>query len=376
MQDNQNKKWLDDTWQKIQTKLSSVAVKSRDKIPYTAVNGVHDDRADNGYWWTNGFWGGLMWLMYSETKNEEYKITAKRSEELLDKAFAFVDKFDHDVGFVWHLVSGASYRLTGDKNSRVRNILAAMTLASRYNFKGGYIRAWNGKVGGEDTDGWTIIDCMMNLPLLYWASKELDDDRFYRIAVKHADMALKDHLREDGTVNHIVVHDTQSPKVLQTKAGQGYGVGSCWSRGQSWAVYGFILSYIYTGDCKYLDGAERAAEVYIRETEKTDWLPRCDFRQPDEPKKFDSTSGAVTACGLIEIAKYCSEDKREKYVSAAMRILQTMEKAWCDWSEGNDSILQMGLEAYAVEQHKNIIYGDFFFVEAVLKLKNAGFLIW
>ena len=369
----ENEYWIENTWKKLDRKLSRTAIKSRNKIPYTVKDGVHDDKKDNITWWTNGFWGGLMWLMYEATKNPEYATTAKTSERLLEKGFDEIDGLHHDVGFMFHLTSGASYRLTGDKQSRRNNLLAAMMLASRYNIKGEFIRAWN----IPNSEGWTIIDGMMNIPLLYWASRELKDDRFKHIAVKQANMCARDHVRKDGTVNHGVMHDVNvSGKVVGTKGGQGYGDGSCWARGQSWAVYGFVLSYIHTQDQKYLETAKRVADLFIEEARKTNWLPRLDFRQPETPIKYDSTAGAITACGLIEISKQVSEEECDKYLSAAINILKAMEENWCDWTEENDSLLQMGSEEYNYGVHKNIIYGDFFFTEAILKLKGSDFLIW
>ena len=373
-----NKAWIEETFNKLDEKLSKVAIRSRDKVPYTTINGVHDDmtKVDPARW-TNGFWGGLMWLMYSETKKDEYLLTAKNSEKLLDFSFTDFDGIHHDVGFMWHIVSGASYRLTGDKLSRTRNLVAAMMLAARYNIKGEFIRSWNANYGNQSTAGFTIIDCLMNIPILYWAAKETGDDRFRYIAEKQADLSVRDHLRMDGTVNHIVVHDTKKANtVLEIKGGQGYSKDSCWSRGLSWAVYGFVLSYIHTGNKNYFNAAKKAANVFIRETEKTNWLPRCDFMQPEKPDKWDSTAGAIASCGLIEIAKNCGEKEQEKYLNAAINILSSMEREWCDWSLNTDSVLQMGLEAYGVKDHKNIIYGDFYFVEAILKLKGSDFLIW
>ena len=369
----ENREWVEHVFEKLNAKLSRTAVKSRNKIPYSVKDGVHTDRANNITWWTNGFWGGLMWLMYEATKNPDYLETARVSESLLEKGFEEIDGLHHDVGFMFHLTSGASYRLTGDKRSRKNNLLAAMMLASRFNIKGEFIRAWN----IENSEGWTIIDSMLNLPLLYWASEEVKDERFKYIAVAQADMARRDHVRDDGTVNHIVMHDTTKPNtVLGTRGGQGYAEGSCWSRGQSWAVYGFVLSYIHTGDKNYLDTAKKVADVFIKETEKTAWLPRVDFNQPPEPVKYDSTAGAIAACGMIEIAKCLEGEEAEYYLNAAIRILKTMEEKWCDWTEENDSILQMGSEQYKSEEHIPIIYGDFYFAEAILKLKGSKFLIW
>ena len=371
---NENRAWIDEVWEKLDNKLSRTAKKSRFKLPYTTVNGEHVAKSDNIAWWTNGFWGGLMWLMYDATKNAEYKISAEQNETFLDEAFEDVTKLHHDVGFMWHLTSTANYRLTGSAKSKNRALIAAMTLSSRYNVDGNYIRAWNGE-WNSDVSGWTIIDCMMNIPLLYWASREIGDKRFTSIAKRHSDMSMRDHVRADGSVNHIVVHDPdRADTVIETKGGQGYDVGSSWSRGCGWALYGFVLSYIHTGEKKYLDTAIKVAEHFIAETEKTAWLPRVDFCQPETPVYYDSTAGAIAACGLIEIAKNVEE--KEKFLTPAINILKAMEKEWCNWEESEDSILQMGTEAYGWGHHMPIIYGDFFFTEAILKLKGSEFLIW
>lgn len=368
---NENKNWIEETWTKLDAKLSRTAEKSRNKIPYTTKNGIHDDRSKDVHWWTNGFWGGLMWIMYIGTKKECYKITAEENEKMLDKAFENVQELHHDVGFMWHLTSGLDYRITGNRQSRNRNLLAAMTLASRYNVEGNFIRCWN----TEEAAGWTIIDCMMNIPLLYWASREIGDARFKYIAMRHADMSMRDHIREDGSVCHIVAHDTEkADTVLGVMAGQGYSAASCWSRGDAWALYGFTLSYIHTKAQRYLDTAIKVADYFIAETEKTDWLPRLDFRQPETPLYYDSTAGAIAACGLIELSKIATNGN--KYLSAAINILQAMEKNWCDWSEQEDSVLQMGSEMYTRGIHMPIIYGDYFFAEAILKLTGEDFLPW
>ena len=383
-----NKAWIDEIWAKLDNKLSRTAVKYRDKIPYTTKNGEYDDRAAVGAditWWTNGFWGGLMWLMYEGTQNPEYKLTAERSEELLDGAFEKVDALHHDVGFLWHILSGANYRLTGNKKSRNRNLTAAMLLASRYNLKGNYIRCWNadverfhlhGKTYDQETQ-MTIIDCMMNLNLLYWASEELKDDRFKNVAICYADMVARDHVRADGSINHIVLHDPhQKDTVVDCIMGQGYAKDSSWSRGVGWALYGFVLSYIHTKEQRYLDTAIKVANHFIAETEKTDWLPRLDFFQPETPVYYDSTAGAIASCGLIELAKLVEGADGEKYISVALKVLKAMEKNWCDWTDQEDAILQMGSEAYTWGIHKTIIYGDYFFVEAIHKLKGSKFLAW
>lgn len=369
-----DKKWVDEIWAKIDNKLKTVAQLNKDKIPYTTVDGVYNDMAKEDItWWTNGFWPGMMWLMYVGTKNEMYKEVAENAEKMLDAAFEEYDHLHHDVGFMWHISSGINYRLFGGKKSRVRTSIAADMLASRYNASGKYIRAWN-----EDKVGWVIIDCMMNIPLLYWASEEYKDPRFKYIAMNHADTVMKTHIRPDGSVNHIVDLDPVTGEPKEAFGGQGYELGSSWSRGQAWAIYGYVISYIHTGKQEYLDTAKRVAHYFIANV-CDDWLPKADFRCPDEPVIYDSTAGACTACGLLEIARVVPEHEKKLYLNAAVNLIKAMEKNFCNWTEEEQSILQMGTEAYFCRpqgKHAAIIYGDYYFIEAIYKLKGFDMLFW
>ncbi|MBE6635622.1 MAG: glycosyl hydrolase family 88 [Ruminococcaceae bacterium] len=379
---DENRAWAEDTFKKIDKKMSEMTLRSRDKIPDGVdKDGFHVDRMQtNPNWWCNGFWGGLNYMLYAYTKNEEYLKTANRSEELMDKALANYDKLDHDLGFLWHLMSGANYKITGDKKSRTRNFFCAATLASRYVMDGGFIRAWNWNSARD----YSIIDCLMNLPLLYWASDEIGDDRYKKIAMAHADMSILDHLREDGSVVHIVEHDRETAEVRATHGGQGIAVGSSWSRGQAWALYGFTISYIHTGEERYLNAAKQVANYFIANC-CDDWLPRIDFRAPAEPVYYDATAGACAACGLIELAKRLPENEGGMYMNAAMNILRAMTEKFVDWNPENDHMLGYGSVRYPVpgtyteEQagvHISIIYGDYFYTEAVLKLLGAEFFAW
>ena len=374
----QNKDWIDSVWEKVDKKLSRTAIKSRNKLPYTTVNGVHDNQIESDItWWTNGFWGGMMWLMYEATGNEEYRKTAERSEELLDGALKQYKMLHHDVGFMWHLVSGANYRITGNEASCVRNLFAASTLFSRYNIDGDYIRAWNGGLVG-----YSIIDCLMNLSLLYWASEEIEDERFKKIAMRHMEMAMRDHIRPDGSVNHIVDHEVDRIGIKSIYAGQGYSETSCWSRGLAWAVYGSVISYIHVGKEEYLDAAKKTADYFIQHCKKTNYLPVIDFNAPEQPVLYDSTAGVCAACGLLEIAKYVTEEECKKYTQEAINILKACDKHFCNYDENEDALVLMGSERYPSEEsykrgvHIPIIYGDFFFVEALCKLRGRDFFIW
>ena len=168
----------------------------------------------------------MMWLLYHETKEERYAEIARFSEEQLDTCFDEFYDLSHDLGFVYQPTAVADYRLTGSQAGRRRGLHAACLLAGRFNPAGNFIRAWNDWGDGRDTTGWAIIDCMMNLNLLYWASDELGDPRFRQIAMLHADTAMSAFVRPDGSVNHIVSFDPETGILLGSLGGQGYGEGS------------------------------------------------------------------------------------------------------------------------------------------------------
>ena len=363
----QNKQWIDETWEKLDAKLKVVSERSKNKLPYTTIDGVHDDKATSDVaWWTNGFWGAMMMLMYSGTKDEHYLEVARSAQSLLDGAFNDFTELHHDVGFMWYISSGADYKLTGDQGAKNRALFAASTLAGRFNPKGGYIKSWNNDAG------WVIIDCMMNIPLLYWASKEIGDDRYKNVAMAHADKTMETHIRPDGSVNHIVNIDPETGDVIETFGGQGYAVGSSWTRGQSWAIYGYVQSYIHTGKQEYLDVAKKVAHYFIANLNDS-FVPPIDFREPEEPKTYDTTAGAITACGLIEIAKCVPEFEKKMYLKAAINILKETEEKFCNWSLDEDSIVQYGSEAYHAKPtgiNIPIIYGDYYFIDAIHKLKG------
>ena len=382
----ENQAWAEETFKKIDGKLSSVTLRSRDKLSDNVdENGFHLSVKPNN--WVSGFWGGLNVLMYERTKNEEYLKTARRSEELLDEGLWQFEKLYHDVGFMWHILSGALYKLTGDENSKNRNLHAAASLASRFILGGNYIRAWNDESSNgwpqHGVENWTIIDCLMNLPILYWASDVIGDDRFKRIAVAHADNTIRTHLRTDGSCVHVVQHERESGDLFETFGGQGYAVGSSWSRGQAWAIYGFALSYLHTKEERYLDSAKRVANYFITNV-CDDWIPRIDFRAPAEPCYYDTTAGCCAACGLIEIAKALPENEGGIYMNAAINILKAISERFADFDPANDAMIRYGSVRYPVGKlteteagvHRYIIYADYFFTEAVLKILGSDFNPW
>ena len=370
--------WALETLDRVARKLEKVAERSKDKIPYTTVHGVHDDKSGEREigWWTNGFWGGMMWQMYALTGKEFYKEIAENNEKKLDADLMDYDKLDHDNGFKWLPTAVANYRMTGNKASRNRGLLAASNLAGRYNSAGRFIRAWNNWDLENDRTGWAIIDCMMNLPLLYWASEELKDPRFTQIATSHADTARDCFVRGDGSVNHIVSFDPINGGMIESFGGQGYGVGSSWTRGQSWGLYGFTLSYLHTKDASYLETAQRIANYFMANIPQSGLIP-VDFRQPVDVTWEDSTAAAIAACGLIELAKLTEGRQSGLYLNAALKMLTALTEKSFNWNEDEDNLLTKCTAAYHDKKHEfSIIYGDYYFLEALMKLVGRELFIW
>ena len=382
---NETELWADEVINRIRNKMARVSEKNRDKIPYTTdENGNYDDRSDRNRswriddglnWWTNGFWGGILWLLYQDTGEDRYARIARISEERMDRCFSDFYGLYHDVGFMYVPTAVADYRLTGNEASRKRAMHAANLLAGRFNPAGRFIRAWN-DLENEDTRGWAIIDCMFNLSLLYWAAEESGDPRFRHIAMMHADTVMKYFVRPDGSVNHIVEFDPETGEMVRSLGGQGYGEVSSWTRGQGWALYGFMISYIHTGKQEYLDTAKKVAHYCMACILESGLIP-VDFRQPEQPAYEDSCGACVIAGGLLELAGRLPAPEQAVYRNTALRILRAIDGQRADWSDGCDAIVQNCSAAYHADRHHfTMTYADYFFIEAVYKLKNIGRLLW
>lgn len=367
-----DKSWLDETAAKLHAKMTYAVGKAHevDFMPYSTENGQWKETSIG--WWTNGFWPATMWQMYLATKDNLYREEAIRAEKMLDAALDDIETLSHDVGFMWLIQSGVRYALEGNKDSYLRTMRAAQHLACRFN-PNGFIRAWN----GEGREGWAIVDCMMNLPLLYWASEVTGDPRFKLIAMKHADTTEQYFVRPDGSCNHIVIFDAETGEMLDNPGGQGYESGSSWSRGQAWALYGFALSYIHTGKQAYLDASKRVANYFISQI-TDDYIPRCDFRQPAEPVIKDNTAGAVAACGLLTLAEQLPEKEAATYYEVAVKMLRAMEKECINWELNDPALLTKCTSAYhdIPGRHMTMNYADYYFVEAINRLSGQELFFW
>lgn len=380
MTNNEDNLWLDKTIGNIYNKMLWVSDKSQNKIPATTINGEYDNkrfnpsgRVDDGLqWWTNGFFAGMMWIMFHETNEQKYADIASNTEKWLDQCFDEFYGLHHDVGFMWLPSAVAHYRKTGNPISKKRGLHAANLLAGRFNPVGKFIRAWDG-VEDHDTTGWAIIDCMLNIPLLYWASKETSDPRFANIASIHATTVMESFIRENGSSEHIVEFDPYKGGKVKIYGGQGYADGSAWTRGQSWALYGFVMSYIHTRNEVFLDTAKKIADYFICNIPDSGLIP-ADFDQPADSDYEDSTASVIASCGLIELAKYV---KGCKYREVAIKLLKALTSLRCDWTKNCDNILEECTGSYHGDtQHISLIYADFFFMEAIFKLKGNDLYMW
>lgn len=366
--------WLEQAIKRALNKISNTSDLIRDTFPHVSHEGKYD--ATEPSWWTSGFWSGILWLAYNETKNEKFKTFAISCEEKLDEPLNNYFTLHHDVGFMWLPSAVAHYKYDGNVKSLRRGLIAASHLAGRFNLNGNFIRAWNNNVQ-EDCTGWAIIDCLMNLPLLYWASEYEKDPRFKSIAIAHTDTVLKEFIREDGSVRHIVCFDPEKGNVVKVLGGQGYSPDSAWARGAAWCIYGMALAYKYVGDKKYLDAAKKVSNFFINNL-REDYMAVWDFRASKETSyAMDSSAVACAASGILEIARFCEED-RDYYIEIASKMLKSLGDNYGSWEDEQEGLITLGTVHLPANKNINvpIIYGDYYYLEGLLKLEGKYDLIW
>ncbi|MBU5442178.1 glycoside hydrolase family 88 protein [Paenibacillus sp. MSJ-34] len=358
--------WVSSVWERLLSKIDGMKNELQHKSPHTTVNGVYDDmRLD---WWTSGFWPGILWIVYDMTKDESYREAAWGWDERIEQCFVKPSNLHHDVGFQFLPTAVIKYKLTNDEDGCRRGLAAANFLAGRFNPAGKFLRAWN-----QEMRGWSIIDSMMNLSILFWAAEQTGDPRFRHIATAHADTVLRCFARGDGTVCHIASFDPETGAFIEALGGQGYAPDSAWSRGQAWALYGLANAYRYTGEQRYLRAAQLVAHYFLAALPE-DGVPPWDFRVPaaeTEPK--DTSAAACAASGMLEIAASLPEQEACLYRNGAVRMLRALADGYATWDEPEQQgILRGGTGNKPAGQNVNVslIYGDYFFAEAIAKLKG------
>ncbi|MBP3961848.1 glycoside hydrolase family 88 protein [Paenibacillus lignilyticus] len=350
-----------------------------DRLP-TSTEGGKYKFADDGFW-VGGFWSGLNWLCYEMSEEESFAVAAQASNwRLTKRLYEKPDTLDHDTGFLYLPTFVAHYKLTGDSSSRQIALDAADRLKERFNDKGKFIQAWNvwvkGEAFSEENRGRIIIDCMYNLPLLFWATEETNDEAYRNVAVAHADTCAKTIIRSDYTAFHTYVFDPDSGEPKYGKTFQGYSDDSCWSRGLTWAIGGYAYAYKYTGNTKYLEIARKTAEAYMSRVEQ-DFIPLWDFSVPNRSEALrDTSAAAISAASLLELAEHAdSEDEKQRYTNFAIQTLLNLYETYSTRFEPeNEGLLNEGCGHHpaGVDLNCSLIYGDYYFAEAIARLQANG----
>ena len=275
------------------------------------VNGRYE-KFDEGFFeignWTSSFFTGMALLAWQATEDEYFlEQTLRLGPTYREKVFTRFLETHHDLGFLYSLYSVALFKLTGDPAQRENGLRAAELLYQRFNGTGGFIRAW-GRMDTTEQDNLAIIDCMMNLPLLYWAAQETGDQKYRAAAVRQADTTLRCFIRADDSVFHAYRFDLKTGQPLGGDNYCGFSQDSHWARGTAWAIYGFAMSHRYTGDQKYLEASLRLARKFIALLD-AEMVPVWDFRLPDGAKPVrDASAAAVAVCGFQELQKLGAAD--------------------------------------------------------------------
>ncbi|MEU2060816.1 glycoside hydrolase family 88 protein [Streptomyces sp. NPDC013455] len=268
--------------------------------------------------WVGGFWPGTLWMAWLHSGDDTFRDRAVESARNL--APRQYDTSTHDLGFLFYPSWVTAWRLTGDDVWRAGAIRAADSLIQRYNPRGRFIRAW-GALSDPANAGRVIIDTMMNLDLLAFASRQTGDDRYLDIAVEHAKTAQRVFPRPDGSTPHVYDFDPETGAPVGPATVQGYSAASCWSRGQAWGIYGFTTMYRRTGDERFRDTARKLADYAIGAL-GPDHVPVWDYRAPQQPYDIkDASAGAVMACGLLDLH---AATGRSTYRDTALRVLTAL----------------------------------------------------
>lgn len=315
--------------------------------------------------WTGGFWPGRLWLAFIARGDEHLQDGAREwCVRLAPREF---DTTTHDLGFLFYPSFVTGYRLTGEKALRYGALAAAETLTRRFNEKGRFLQAWGG-LRDPSRRGRTIVDTMMNLDLLFWATAQTGEARFAEIAIAHAETCQTHHVRPDGTTAHVYDFDPETGREIGQNTHQGYSPTSCWARGQAWAMYGFATVFRRTGDVRFLETARALSDWFLAHL-PADHVPYWDFDAPDIPDDVrDSSAAAIAACGLLDLA---ASAQLPSYQEAALEILTSLATHYTSrgFPEEEGILLHAtGAKPLGKEIDISLTYGDYYFVEGLLRV--------
>ena len=335
--------------------------------PQTIRNGQLKLVASSG--WTSGFFPGELWYLYEFTGKKEWESEARKFTANIEK-----EKFNggtHDMGFKIYCSFGNGYRLTKDPHYKEVIIQSAKTLSTRFNAKAGVIRSWD-----HNKDKWdypVIIDNMMNLELLFEATKLTGDSSFYKIAVSHANTTMKNHFRPNYSSYHVVDYDTATGQVIKKTTHQGYSKRSAWARGQAWGLYGYVMCYRETKNKIYLQQAQHIASFILNNANMpADLVPYWDFDAPNIPNEpRDVSAAAIAASALYELSTY--EKSNKSYKLTADKIITSLTNNYRSPIGDNKGFILLhstGNKPSNSEIDVPISYADYYYLEALLRKKK------
>lgn len=334
--------------------------------------------------WTTGFWTGEIWLAYEYSQDERLLEAAnKQVESFLERIEKKIEVDHHDMGFLYIPSCVAAYRLTGNEVAKKAALLAADQLLARYQPKGEFLQAWGSMDAPENYR--LIIDCLLNVPLLYWATEETGNPKYKEIGLKHTHTTLKNVIREDASTWHTFFFNRETGLPDHGETCQGYKDSSAWARGQAWGVYGLALAYAYTKESRYIELFRRVTKYYLDHLPE-DLVPYWDlyFKEGDDEPR-DSSSASIVSCGLLEMAKYLDSSEAEYYIRLAKEMMYSLVNDYAI----KDTKVSNGLVAHSTYSkhspyntcnHYGVdecnIWGDYFYMEALTRLTKDWKKYW
>jgi unsaturated chondroitin disaccharide hydrolase len=322
--------------------------------------------------WTTSFFTGMALLAWRATEDEYFlQQTLRLASAYRDKATTPRFHSHHDMGFLYSLYSVALFKLTGESAHREVGLAAAEALALRYNAKGRFIRAW-GALGTDENDNMAIIDCLMNLPLLYWASEVSGHRKFKDMALAHTGTTLKTFVRPDESVCHAYRFDLNSGAPIGPDNYCGFGVDTYWARGATWAIYGLAIGHRYTGEQTFLDASVRLLRRFMQQLD-AEIVPLWDFRLPaSEQPLRDASAGSVLVCGIQELERFKAADPSMTQLKRAM-LGRLCSGSYLDWDESVPGIQKSG---QAGPRNAYTSWGDYYLMEALDRELHHGETWW